>query len=114
MTEAGAAPWLADTGLALARNGFIAVDASLRSVSRSAVLAAGDVATVLPHPRAKAGVFAVRQGPPLADNLRRILAGAAPRSFTPQRRYLSLITTGDRCAIGSRGSLTVEDAGSGP
>jgi selenide,water dikinase len=108
VTEAGAAPWLRDTGLALDQDGFVAVDATLRSVNDPRVFAAGDVAGVIPHPREKAGVFAVRQGPPLADNLRRALAGERLRPFVPQRRFLSLISTGDRYAIGSRGRLTVE------
>ena len=107
-TQAGAADWLKETGLELDGKGFVAVDACLRSVSDPRVFAAGDVASVLPHPREKAGVFAVRQGPPLADNLRRVLAGKSPRPFTPQRRYLSLITTGNRYAVGSRGRFKAE------
>jgi selenide,water dikinase len=107
-TQTGAAPWLAETGLALDPQGFIAVDACLRSVSHPQVFAAGDVAAVLPHPRAKAGVFAVRQGQPLAANLRRALAGEPLRPFKPQRRYLSLISTGDRFAVAIRGDLVVQ------
>jgi selenide,water dikinase len=107
-TQAGAAPWLAETGLALDAKGFIAVDACLRSISHPEIFAAGDVAAVLPHPRAKAGVFAVRQGPPLAANLRRALAGEPLRPFRPQRRYLSLIATGGRHAVAIRGGLVVQ------
>lgn len=109
-TQASAPPWLAETGLALDERGFVAVDAGLRSVNDPLVFAAGDVAAVRPHPRPKAGVFAVRQGPPLAENLRRALAGQAPRPFVPQRRFLSLIGTGDRRAVAVKGPFVAEGA----
>ncbi len=107
----GAAPpgWLAGSGLDLCPRGFVAVDAALRSTGDARVFAAGDVASVLPHPRERAGVFAVRQGPPLAGNLRRALAGQAPRRFTPQRRYLALVATGT-AAVATRGRLAVSGA----
>ena len=92
--QAGAAPWLRDTGLQLDDKGFIAVDATLRSVNDERVFAVGDVASVLPYPREKAGVFAVRQGPPLTANLRRALAGEDLLPFKPQTKFLKLITTG--------------------
>ena len=44
VTQAGAASWLADSGLALDEGGFIKIDATLRSVSDPRVFAAGDVA----------------------------------------------------------------------
>jgi selenide,water dikinase len=103
VTEAGAAPWLADTGLSLTQEGFIAVDETLRSSGDPRIFAAGDVATMIGHPREKAGVFAVRQGPPLAANLRRALAGKRLRRAVPQRRGLALIGTGGQRAVASRG-----------
>src|SRR5690606_4284630 len=68
---AGAVPydWLAQTGLAL-QDGFVRVDDSLRSISDGAIFAVGDCAHMDHAPRPKAGVFAVRQAPVLAANLR--------------------------------------------
>ncbi len=109
VTEATAPRWFADTGLQLDPRGFVAVAATLRS-SDPLIFAAGDCATVLKHPRPKSGVFAVRQGPPLADNLRRVLAGEKPEPFVPQSRYLALIGTGDRRALATRGSWAIEGA----
>jgi selenide,water dikinase len=103
VTEAGAAAWLAETGLPLTADGFVAIDETLISPGDERVFAAGDVATMTGHPREKAGVYAVRQGPPLAENLRRVLAGRQPRRAVPQRRGLALIGTGDGRAIASRG-----------
>jgi selenide,water dikinase len=103
VTEAAGAPWLAATGLPLDERGFVVIDERLRSPADTAVFAAGDIATMPAHPRDKAGVYAVRQGPPLADNLRRTLAGQRLRRAVPQRRALALIGSGDGRAAASRG-----------
>jgi len=108
VTEAAAAPWLGETGLALDPGGFVAVDEYLRSPTDPAVFAAGDIASMRGHPREKSGVYAVRAGPRLDRNLRRAIAGRALKRATPQRRALALIGTGDAYAVASRGGFAAE------
>lgn len=109
-TRAAPAAWLADTGLALDREGFIRVTETLQSVSHPDVFAAGDIAAIEGHAPPKSGVYAVRSGPPLAGNLRRVLEGKGLVSYKPQREALYLISTGERYAFGARNGFTFEGA----
>ena len=106
VTQAGGAPWLRDTGLVLDAQGFIRVRDTLQSETDALIFAAGDCASMIDHPFEKAGVFAVRMGKPLAENLRRTLQRRSLIRYRPQRRWLALISTGDRYAIASRGNLS--------
>jgi selenide,water dikinase len=111
MTTDGAAPaWLAGTGLALDTRGFLVVGPTLQVTDDPDVFAAGDCAALTATPREKAGVYAVRAGPPLADNLRRRVRGEPVKPWWPQRRHLALISTGEKYAVASRGGFKGEGA----
>ena len=105
VTQAGGAPWLAATGLALDDGGFVQVNEHLQSVTDPRIFAAGDVASMVGHPLEKAGVFAVRQAMPLTDNLRASVLGQPLVVYRPQRKWLALISTGNRYAVASRGDI---------
>jgi pyridine nucleotide-disulfide oxidoreductase family protein len=109
-TGAAAPAWLATSELALDGRGFILVDEHLQSVSHAGVFAAGDAASMREQPCPKSGVYAVRQGPVLAENLWRALQGQPLRIYTPQSRALALISTGPRHAVAAWGPLALSGA----
>jgi len=83
-THAKAAGWVSDTGLDVDKGGFVRVNRHLQSLTDANIFAAGDIAAMVDTPRPKAGVFAVRQGPVLFENLRRRLMEQPLKSFRPQ------------------------------
>ncbi|MGA8156796.1 MAG: FAD-dependent oxidoreductase [Rhodoplanes sp.] len=105
-TQAAPPSWLASSGLPLDQHGFLKVDETLRVVGRDDIFAAGDIISFAPRGLPKSGVYAVRAGPVLADNLRQTLIGQPLRPFRPQRDALYLVSTGDRRAIGTRNGMT--------
>lgn len=97
--------------------GWIRVNHHLQSISHPFVFAAGDCCEILSENRKsppKAGVYAVRSGPILIENLTRFL-GVNPHSKTdgaansndlityqPQDDFLKLLMCGDGTALGFR------------
>ena len=106
ITGAAAPAWLTHSGLVLNDKKFINVNIYLQSTSHTSVFAAGDCATLEGAAYPKSGVYAVRQGPVLAQNLRGALTGIALVPYTPQPRALALISTGEQHAIASWGALS--------
>jgi NADH dehydrogenase FAD-containing subunit len=108
-TGSAAPGWVRASGIATDPRGFLAVDAHHRSPSHPHIFAAGDVAARTDRPLAHAGVHAVFAGPVLAANLRKALAGEAPRAaYRPRWNSLYLMNTGDGRAILSYGPVSAE------
>lgn len=98
---AGASPpkLLQRLSLPTDNGGFLLTDATLRSVSGEPAFAVGDTGSIRDLPTPKAGVFAVRQGPVLWENVQRCLDGRPLVDFQPQRSFMRLVNLGDQ-AIG--------------
>ena len=107
VTNAAAPDWPQSSGLAVDEAGFIRVNTQLQSLSHENIFAAGDIAS-LPKERQKSGVYAVRQGRVLSQNLRHSALQKPLKKYHAQKTVLSLIGTGDQTAIASRGLWTTE------
>jgi selenide,water dikinase len=104
-TGAAPHPWLAASGLATGRGGFLAVDATLRVPAAGPLFAAGDCADVAGGFLPRAGVYAVRAAPILAHNLLAALDDRPLLPFVAQRDFLALLDLGAE-AIAHKWGLT--------
>ncbi len=104
-TGPGARPLPARSGLEVDESGFLRVHPTLQAFHQPRVFAAGDCISLEGHPGLpRAGVFAVREGPLLAENLGRSLRGEPLRRYEPQKHWLSLMNTGaGRALLAYRG-----------
>jgi len=105
---ASAPPWIAGSGLATDAHGFLLVNDALQSVTDREVFGAGDCVTQEGRAYPKAGVFAVRAAPVLAANLRAAAHGSALATHVTNHRYLALVSTGRRHAVGAWGGLAFQ------
>jgi len=99
--------FLAASGLGVDALGCIRITATLQSETHPTVFAAGDCATLAGAPRPKAGVWAVRAGAPLAENLRRAATSQPLRPWRPQRTALAILGLGTNGAVAWRGPLAL-------
>ncbi len=102
--------WLRQSGFATDDHGFLLTNDLLQSPSHPNVFGAGDCVNELGHPLPKAGVFAVRAGPVLADNLMAALEGQPLAPHLPKQRHLALISAGEKYAVAAWGGLSAGGA----
>lgn len=125
--SAGASPHplssqLGEAGISVSTDGWIQVGPTLQTQSHQNIFAAGDCAAIagLQDPKTrnakrsppKAGVYAVRSGPILIENISRYLQKSNTETacdpliaFDPQDDFLKLIGCGDGTALGFRFGL---------
>ena len=90
-------------GLAVDSYGWIRVNEHLQSLSHPQVFAAGDCSSIetgTGPPPPKAGVYAVRAGPILIENLVNFVSHEEMTDYVPQNDFLKLIVCGDGTALG--------------
>jgi len=85
---------LAESGLEVDGEGAMVVDEHLQSVSSEGVFGGGDCIAFQPLPLRRAGVYAVRQGPVLFENLSAYLSKNRMQRFVPQREFLIILNLG--------------------
>jgi selenide,water dikinase len=100
--------FLAASGVACDQTGCIRVTHDLRSVSHKHIFAAGDCSALEGDPRPKAGIWAVRAGAPLAENLRRAAKNQALKPWKPQRDGLAILGLGHGRAVAWRNGIAVQ------
>jgi len=104
-TGSAAPAWIRQSGFATDDHGYLLTNDLLQSPSHPNVFGAGDCVNELGHALPKAGVFAVRAGPVLAANLMAALQGGQLTPHRPRPRYLALVSTGEKHAVGTWGAL---------
>lgn len=90
-------PWLTNSGLACAEDGFIRVGATLQSLSHPQIFASGDCASLGDCPRN--AWQASRQAARLAGNLAAALQQRPLQRYRAPRQSLLLLATGDGGAL---------------
>ncbi len=89
--------WIQNSDLQ-SEDGFVIVNDSLQSVSHPEVFGAGDCVKVKGRDYEKSGVFPVRQGPHLDQNLRLYLHGLKPQPHTYKKNPLYIVSHGNGTA----------------
>ena len=98
-TSAVAPELLGKLGFETDERGFLSTGATLQTVTSDRVFAVGDSGTIIGSNLVKAGVYAVRQGPVLWDNIQRLILKRKLADYVPQTGFLKLINTADSKSI---------------
>jgi len=79
--------------------GFLLTGDTLQSTGARNIFVVGDSGTLAAREVPKAGVYAVREGPVLWQNILGLIRGTSLSAYEPQHDFLRLLNTGDGKAI---------------
>lgn len=99
--------WLRESGLSVAEDGSVPVDPHFRVEGQDSIFAMGDCAyfqTKSGDPLPRFGVYAVRSGPVVAQNLLNTLQKYPLKVFRPQTSVFISVTVGNRIGICQKGN----------
>ena len=109
VTGATAHRMLRESKLVTDSRGFVRTRSTLQVEGADDLFAVGDCGTLIDYPETpKAGVYAVRQGPVVAANLRRRLLNEPLEAYRPQGDFLTLLNLGDGTALGAKWGISFE------
>lgn len=109
VTGAAALPIFRGSDLPLCDRGFARTRPTLQVEGHDDIFAVGDCATLTDQPnRPRAGVYAVRMGPYLIENLERLQTGQRLLRYRPQGDFLALLNLGDGRAAGAKWGAAFE------
>ncbi len=109
VTGAVSHPVFRESGLPTDNRGFVRTRSTLQFENEDNLFATGDCGTLIDHPKTpKAGVYAVRQGPVITENLRAVVTGNPLRQYAPQSDFLALLNLGDGTAMGAKWGRSIE------
>lgn len=102
VSSAQASGWPQKAGFQCDPSGFIYTHSTLQTLSHPMIFAVGDASHILGAPRPKAGVFSVRQGKDLYQNLIALLTDKKLKAHKPQKNFLRLVALGSKKAAAYR------------
>jgi len=109
VTGAVSHPILKRSGLPVEERGFVLIRSTLQVEGIDNLFAVGDCATLAEYPKTpKAGVYAVREGPYLTENLRAALSGETLKPYKPQADFLTLLNLGNGSALGCKWGMSFQ------
>jgi selenide, water dikinase len=108
VTSAAPPPLIQEFNLPKDDRGFLLTNHTLQSSCGKPIFVVGDTGTIDGEKLPKAGVYAVREGPVLWENLQRYLGNEPLRDYKPQRGFLKLLNRGDGTALGEYRGFSFE------